>query len=256
MRGGNDQIPLGRRRQAPRPDQDRLRADRDQADVRGPYELTFRNGLGTTTVNADKVVLALPFSILRSSVDFSKAGFEPLKVTAIRELGMGTNSKLHLQFSRRHWDSLGSNGETYADTGYQNTWEVSRAQPGTAGILVDYTGGNIGASFGTGTPTDRAKQFLAQIEPVLPGISKYWNGKATLDYWTGYPWTKGSYSYWKVGQYTKFSGHGAQAAGQLPLLRRAHLDRLPGLPERRRRDRRARRRRDPRRPQVTASRTG
>ena len=27
-----------------------------------------------------------------------------------------------------------------------------------------------------------------------------------MDYWAGYPWTKGSYSYWKVGQYTKFSG--------------------------------------------------
>jgi len=28
----------------------------------------------------------------------------------------------------------------------------------------------------------------------------------TRDYWTGYQWTKGSYSYWKVGQYTRFSG--------------------------------------------------
>ena len=27
-----------------------------------------------------------------------------------------------------------------------------------------------------------------------------------VDYWAGNPWTKGSYSYWKVGQYTKFAG--------------------------------------------------
>jgi monoamine oxidase len=101
---------------------------------------------------------------------------------------------------------LGSNGETYADTGYQNTWEVSRAQAGASGLLVNYTGGNIGASFGAGTPSSRAQQFLTQVEPVLPGITSKWNGKATIDYWTGYPWTKGSYSYWKVGQYTKFSG--------------------------------------------------
>lgn len=206
VRGGNDQIPLGVGARLPGQIKTGYELVAIKRTPAGAYELTFRNGLGTATVSADKVVLALPFSILRSSVDFSKAGFEPLKATAIRELGMGTNSKLHLQFTRRHWTSLGCNGETYADTGYQNTWEVSRAQPGTAGILVDYTGGNIGASFGTGTPTDRAKQFLGQIEPVLPGISKYWNGKATLDYWTGYPWTKGSYSYWKVGQYTKFSG--------------------------------------------------
>ena len=89
----------------------------------------------------------------------------------------------------------------------------SRAQPGTAGILVDYTGGTIGASFGKGTPTGRAQQFLTQLEPVLPGISAKWNGRATLDFWTGYEWTRGSYSYWKVGQYTRFGGVEGERSG-------------------------------------------
>ena len=151
-------------------------------------------------------MLALPFSILCTSVDYSQAEFSPLKQTAIAELAMGTNSKLHVQFSRRHWETLNCSGETFADTGYQNTWDVSRAQSGTSGILVDYTGGMIGASFNSGTPTTRAKEFLKQIEPVLPGLSAKWNGRATIDFWTGYPWTKGSYSYWKVGQYTRFAG--------------------------------------------------
>jgi monoamine oxidase len=170
------------------------------------YTLTFQIGSTTTSISADRVVLALPFSILRSSVDYGSAGFKTLKQTAIKELGMGTNSKLHVQFSSRLWNSLGCNGETFADTGYQNTWEVTRAQAGDTGILVDYTGGKIGASFGTGTPQERAQQFLTQLQPVLPGITDQWNGNATVDYWTGYLWTKGSYSYWKVGQYTKFAG--------------------------------------------------
>jgi monoamine oxidase len=205
VRGGNDQIASGMASRLTGAVKTGYELVAIKRTATGRYDLTFRNGLATTTVTADKAVLALPFSILRS-VNYQKAGFEPLKDTAIRELGMGTNSKLHVQFSKRHWVGLGSNGETYADTGYQNTWEVTRAQAGTAGILVDYTGGTIGASFGSGTATDRAKQFLAQIEPVLPGISQQWNGRAALDFWTGYPWTKGSYSYWKVGQYTKFSG--------------------------------------------------
>jgi monoamine oxidase len=121
-------------------------------------------------------------------------------------MGMGTNSKLHVQFSSRPWRALGFNGETFSDRGYQNTWEVSRAQPGTSGILVNYTGGRIGASFGRGTPESRAKEFLGQVEPVLPGVTKAWNGKATIDFWTAYEWTLGSYSHWKVGQYTKFAG--------------------------------------------------
>src|SRR5215210_4362384 len=48
----------------------------------GAYSLTFKQGGTTKVVSADRVVLALPFSILRRSVDFSGAGFEPRKVTA------------------------------------------------------------------------------------------------------------------------------------------------------------------------------
>ena len=175
----------------------------------GSYTLTFSTGSGSKTVVADQVVLALPFSLLRS-VNYSKAGFEPLKVTAIKELPMGTNSKLHVEFGDRFWYGAGNNGNTYGDTGFQNTWEVSRAQGGGKGkgLLVDYTGGKIGASFGTGTPSSRAQQFMSQLQPLFPGttVSDHWTGRATVDFWTAYPWTKGSYSYWKVGQYTKFSG--------------------------------------------------
>jgi monoamine oxidase len=171
----------------------------------GTYTLSF----GGSTAAYDHVVLALPFSLLRS-VNYSKAGFEPLKVTAIEELPMGTNSKLHVEFKDRFWYGFGNNGNTYADTGYQNTWEVSRAQGGGKGkgILVDYTGGKIGASFGSGTTSSRAQQFMSQLQPLFPdtNVVSHWTGRAVIDFWTGYPWTKGSYSYWKVGQYTKFSG--------------------------------------------------
>jgi monoamine oxidase len=205
VRGGNDQIPARLAAEL----KGQITKGRPLTSIKrnsdGTYRLVFESGLGTETVTADQVVLALPFSILRT-LDYSKAGFSKVKTTAIEQMGMGTNSKLHVQFKDRLWNSLGCNGETYADTGYQNTWEVTRAQAGSSGILVDYTGGTIGASFGTGTPAERAAQFLKQIEPVLPGISSRWNGRATIDFWTGYQWTKGSYSYWKVGQYTKFAG--------------------------------------------------
>jgi monoamine oxidase len=207
VRGGNDQI-TQRLAEALSPGQvvtdSALVAIRQNSN--NTYTLTFQQGLTTTSVVADRVVLALPFSILRSSVEYTSAGFKALKQTAIEELGMGTNSKLHVQLTSRPWNLLGCNGETFADTGYQNTWDVTRAQPGASGILVDYTGGTIGASFGTGTPQDRARQFLTQLEPVLPGITTTWNGRATVDFWLGHPWTRGSYSYWKVRQYTRFAG--------------------------------------------------
>ncbi len=214
IRGGNDQMVNGMaaRLSGQISLGNELTAIKRKSD--GSYALTFRSGRTARDVIADRVVMAIPFSILRSSVDYSRAGFKPLKKTAITEQGMGTNSKLQLQFTSRYWETLGCQGDTFSDTGYQSTWDVTRAQPGTAGILVDYTGGNIGASFNQGTPVSRAQQFLAQLEPVLPGISQKWNGKVTLDYWAGSPWAKGSYSYWKVGQYTKFSGVERETEGQ------------------------------------------
>jgi monoamine oxidase len=192
----------------------------ERNDDDGTYTLGFRDGPPEV---AHRVVLALPFSILRD-LEYSNAGFSEGKTIAIEELGMGTNSKLHLQFHDRYWyefesngETFRNNGETFADTGYQNTWEVTRAQGGAPGILVDYTGGDVGASFGpeNGSATERAQQFLGQIEPVLPGISDdHWiDGQATIDYWTGYEWTKGSYSFWKVGQYTRFAGREREIEG-------------------------------------------
>ena len=213
VRGGNDQLAAGlAARLSGQITLGSQLVALKQGAAAGTWVVSLKQGSATRDVTADRVVLALPFSVLRG-VDLKKAGFPARKMTAIDELGMGTNSKLHLQFSSRHWTSLGANGETYSDRGYQNTWEVTRGQPGATGILVDYTGGNVGASFGSGTPSSRASQFLGQIEPVLPGLSARWNGRATVDYWQGNPLTKGSYSYWKPGQYTKFAGAEGEEVG-------------------------------------------
>ncbi|MBO9128791.1 NAD(P)/FAD-dependent oxidoreductase [Bacillus sp. 165] len=206
IRGGNDQIStiLSKTLENQIVTGTRLIAIKE--NYNGTYTLTFQSETNTFDVNADKVVLTIPFSVLRTSVDYSKAGLRPLKIKAIEELGMGTNTKLHVQFHDRHWHTLGCNGETFADRGYQNTFEASRAQAGNSGILVNYTGGAISKSLNGGTPQEQAERFLMQCEPVLPGISSKWNGMVTRDEWLDNPFALGSYSYWKVGQYTTFAG--------------------------------------------------
>jgi len=169
------------------------------------FDLELSNGGSTVTRTFDIVVLALPFSMLRS-VDYSRAGFEPLKVQAIQTLGMGSNSKLHVQFSSRPWYGDGCNAETLTDLGYQNTWEVTRAQDGAAGILVNFTGGTAADAFGTGAPEAHARAFLGQIDRLLNGLSDAWNGLASVDCWRDDQWTRGSYAYWKVGQWSSIRG--------------------------------------------------
>jgi monoamine oxidase len=165
--------------------------------------------------------MAIPFSVLRtfltSDAAYRAAGFTPLKQTAITQLGYGKNAKLQLQFDNRFWDQHGpwgiSTGTSYADTGYQNAWDVTRAQAGSTGIMVDYTGGGVPLSSFTGDADDPAvvagfaRTFLDEVNDVFPGISAHWNGRATLDVPLTNPFSLGSYSYWKVGQYTLFSGY-------------------------------------------------
>jgi monoamine oxidase len=187
----------------------------------GTFALRFRDKSSQFTVVADRVILAIPFSVLRT-LDYGQAGFPAIKRVAIEQLGYGSNAKLHLQFGERLWNTSGpwglSTGSSFADTGYQSTWDVTRAQPGSTGILVNYTGGSISDSFNGGSGSNAvsvyAKNFLSQIDPVFPGLRTEWNGRATLDTPATNPFLLGSYSYWRVGQYTLFSGVEKQPSGQ------------------------------------------
>jgi monoamine oxidase len=186
------------------------------------FTLTFDAPEGTVDIVADHVIMAIPFSVLRTILTtdaaYRGAGFNSLKQTAITQLGYGKNAKLQLQFDTRYWRQSGhpwgvTTGTSFSDTGYQNSWDVTRGQAGATGILVDYTGGGVPLASFTGNPNDPAvveqfaRTFLDQIEDVFPGVSRHWNGRATLDVPLTNPNLLGSYSYWKVGQYTKFSGY-------------------------------------------------
>ncbi|MDQ6780251.1 MAG: FAD-dependent oxidoreductase, partial [Candidatus Eremiobacteraeota bacterium] len=208
--GGNDQIARALASRLPSASirtSTALEALRRRPD--GSYVCTVSSQLRTFEMTADHVVLALPFSTLRL-VDLSRAGFRPLKMRAIEKLPMGTNTKLQVQFRERLWYKQHYNGYTYADTGLQQTWESSRAQPGRSGLLTDYLGGTIGASFHAPSfgpaSNEVVRRFLFQLEPIYPGITRGWNGKAYLDFWTADPWHRGSYSYTGVGQFTSFVG--------------------------------------------------
>ena len=186
----------------------------------GTQTLTFSVGTQTRTVVADHTILAVPLGILKT-LNFSAAGFDARKLGQIASMRMGRNDKLQLQFTRRLWNGTGtwpgvSSGESYADTGYQNTWDVTRAQPGTEGILVDYTGGDVAGAFTASRPfLDQsspqvrayARTFLTQLEPVFPGITALWNGRATLSDWPSNPYSLGAYCYWPTSYCQNYAGY-------------------------------------------------
>src|SRR5688500_5518130 len=128
VRGGNDRISqtlansLGDRIEL----NSILQRIRKRAD--GQIECTFARGSSARTVAAEHVILALPFTMLRTvTIDLD---LPAVKRRAIRELGYGTNAKLMVGFTERLWRTrYSSNGSTLTDLPYQLTWETSRLQP-------------------------------------------------------------------------------------------------------------------------------
>ncbi len=191
--------------------------------------LSFATADGLRQEVFDHVVLALPFSVLRT-LDYVRAGFDPLKRRAIAELTYGTNSKLQLQFDSRFWRGRGAwpgigNGFIITDVGFQTSWEVTRGQTGESGIFNLFSGGLSGAGFLPDGPyttalesgrTDRyAQHFLGQLEQVWPGAASHYTGAATLSYPTGDPNLLGSYPIYTVGQLTSFGGYEAVPQGHV-----------------------------------------
>jgi monoamine oxidase len=183
----------------------------------GTITMTFDTGGGaSTSVTADHVVLCMSFAVLRT-LNYRKAGFDTRKQTAITQLGAGINAKLNVQFNSRLWNADGSTGSIYTDQPFQSGWDVTRGQSGDTGIFVEYPGANVAKSMGQSNPyttnatnaqvTTFTQQLLSQLEPIFPGITNQWNGKAMLSTPFTDPNFLCSYSYWKPGQYTSFSGY-------------------------------------------------
>ena len=236
--GGNQQISLA---QANYLGDDNIRFGWSLTSLRTSHEdgvrATFSVGSDRPrTITADHVILAIPLGVmkrLKAAGAFDRAfGDDPLKMGLIDALGFGADNKLQLQISDRFWTQPGrwgnSDGETYGDTGFQEAWHVTAGQPGTTGIINNYTGGDTSrllnpskAWSDTSDPNpavrrfvqNAARTFLSQIEPVFPGMTRKWTGKAQLSAWHVSPFHYGAYAYWTPGYMHRYSTYEAMPIG-------------------------------------------
>ena len=118
-------------------------------------------------------------------------------------------------YRSRPWRAQGSNGESFSDLAYQNTWDTAQMQPGAHGILTEYTGGDLALAVGNGSTSAHAAAFVSQINRVYPGTAAAYTGEAVRMTWNKMPFNKASYSAYLVGQYTKFAGTEGDRVGNL-----------------------------------------
>jgi monoamine oxidase len=129
-----------------------------------------------------------------------------MEENAINNLGYGHNSKLMLGFNSRVWRNYNYSGYVFTDKAIQTGWDNSFGQSGKSGGFTVYGGGKAGLELGTGTAESQSAKFVDQLEKMWPGCKKQYNGKAKRMHWPEYPYSKGSYACYKVGQYTSIRG--------------------------------------------------
>jgi monoamine oxidase len=172
----------------------------------GSFRCAVRRDATTIDVDADHVLLAMPFTLLRQvRLDVDLPG---PKRRAIEELGYGTNAKLMIGTASRPWrERHRSNGSTLTDLPYQLTWETSRLQPGAAGIITNFTGGAAGIRVGQGTAAERSAEVSAQLERIFPGYAVARSGMTEARFhWPSFEYTRGSYASYLPGQRTGIAG--------------------------------------------------
>lgn len=198
----------------------------------GRYVMTFASAGGAVVEReADAVVLALPFSILRGVALDASLELPPSKVRAIDELVYGTNSKLMLGFDARPWRDLGGSGAAYGLglDNLQNTWETNPSFVGPSSVLTDFSGGLRGAALDPADLQGEAESFLADVEAVFPGAAaaatRLPDGslRAVMKHWPSEPWQLGSYVCNHPGYFTTIAGHEAKRVGNL-LFAGEHTD--------------------------------
>jgi monoamine oxidase len=226
VRGGNDLIPKALTERLGERVETGVQVEAVARQPDGSFAVSVRRGASSEVVPADHVVIAVPFTMLRERPDGGpwirldeSLGIPAVQQRAIRELGYGTNSKLMVGFAKRLWREDGrpydSNGSVLTSLPFQLCWETSRLQKGEAGILTNFTGGRHGLEIGEGTAEARASEFARMLDRVFPGVSGDRNGKQARFLWPTFPWTRGSYTCYRPGQWTAFGGEEGRRVGNL-----------------------------------------
>ena len=211
--GGNQQLVDELARRVEPQIQRRHRLEAVRSNTTGGYTLTFQAEGRAIDEDADVVVLAIPFTLLREvKLDVEMPAVKKL---AIQELGYGANAKVLVGFSSRPWQAQGYSGSTYSDEAFQLAWDNSFLQKAPSGGLTLYSGGKAAIEVGQGTAEQVAARLMTGIERAYPGASKLRNGKVSRFHWPTFPWTRGSYSCYKPGQWTTIAGAEGMPVGNL-----------------------------------------
>ena len=166
------------------------------------YRLSFRD---RSAVDADYVIIAIPFSVLRD-VDI-QVELEPKFRKFIQEVDLGKNEKVFAGFKNRVWlQEQGFTESAWSDLGFSQVWNATQRQPQKPNsVLTFFLGGKEVTAVKSESLSSLQQTFLKRFEKIIPQAKYATTGKFFRTNWNLDPLVRGSYTSFKPGQYTKFS---------------------------------------------------
>jgi monoamine oxidase len=184
-----------------------VRIEQDERGVRAIH----RHQDAHQTVAADKMICAIPFTVLRH-LDIAPR-FSPLKHQAIQEMAYGSLSRLTFQVGRRYWRDRGANGFATTDIPAE-IWDATFDRPGERGLLQLYLQGRSSEYASRMTEAERIRYGIDQVERVFLGLRSHLEG-AVSHCWDNDPWARGATRLMRPGQRTLFGPHVATPEGHV-----------------------------------------
>ena len=211
LKGGNDLLPrafadrLGKRIHygaALR----KLTQDQDKV------HLSVTRGGAVEQVDADRVILAIPFSTLRN-VELDDS-FSAQKRAVISKLRYDSTAHVYLQSRSRFWIEQGMSGFANTDLPIRTIVNYTETQPGPSAILGIETEGANSRLIAAMTPEERIRWSLENVTKIYPEMAENFEGGTSV-VWDDEPWSLGAAAYYAPGEMTTMFPHVARPEGRV-----------------------------------------
>jgi monoamine oxidase len=164
------------------------------------------------SLSADRVVCAVPFSVLRRmkvSPDFT-----PEKRRAVEEMPYTSVARTYLQTSHKFWLEEGLTGTATTDLSNMLVFDGAPGQAPRRGVIEAYFAGPQARRLTAMRESERVLSTLALMEKVHPRIRREFEVGATKC-WDEDEWARGAYAWYKPGQMSSLLPHVARPEGRI-----------------------------------------
>lgn len=211
IRGGSDLLPRAFASRL----SDRMRYgaavigfEQDARQVR----VSYLQGGARTSLAADRLVCAVPFSILRR-MDGTRR-FSPAKRGAIEQLPYTSVARTYLQMRKKFWLDEGLSGSAATDEPYTTLFDGAPNQPGSRGILEAYLAGAPARRVAALREGERVASALGLAERLQLRARAHFEVGASKC-WDEDEWARGGYAWYRPGQMSTLLPYVARAEGRI-----------------------------------------